>query len=272
MKLGVSNLAWHPDEENIALDTLLKLGATGVEVAPTRLGEWSSLNERVLVNFRKKLDDFGLAIPSVQAILFNRPDAQLLGDEVQFKRLREHIRVVGSICRTLGATVAVFGAPNNRRRGDMPLPYAISLGVDRMRKLGDIARESEFILGIEPVPAYYECDFLNRFDTLYSFISDCDHTNVKVHMDTACVALSGDDPVDKVSKYSESFVNFHISEPDLTDFSKPKCDHRAIGEALCQNSYSGWVVIEMREAEFGNIPRLKRAIQYALVNYLMPTT
>ena len=246
MKIGVSNLAWAPEAEAKALTLIAACGASGVEVAPAKIASWAELTPMRLAAFRNLCSDTGLAIPSLQGIFFGRPDVQLLQDAESFAAMCEHLHRVGVIAEMLGAGVVVFGAPHNRSCKGVSDVEA--LATERLRKLGDIAREHAIIVGIEPVPAQYGNDFAARASELLALLQTVRHPNVRFHMDCACVQLSGDSPVSAIldAAAADLLVHYHAAEPDLCSFTAPVCDHAACASALRQVKYDGWVVIEMR--------------------------
>lgn len=237
MKIGVSNLAWDPITETQALFSLTASGASGVEVAPTRIAPWGELATARLTAFRDICSAAGLTIPSLQAIFFGRPDVQLLQDTKSFAAMCEHLHRVGAIAEALGAGIVVFGAPDNRHRGDAD-------PIDRLRRLGDVARDHGIVVGIEPVPAIYGNDFAARASELIPLLRAVGHPNVRFHMDCACVQLSGDDPVTAILDAADLLVHYHAAEPNLSPLTTNS--HVACAAALRRAGFNGWAVIEMR--------------------------
>jgi sugar phosphate isomerase/epimerase len=266
MKLGVSNLAWDRSVEDAAFSLLREYGASGVEVAPTKIAPWEALTPDVLEAYRQKCQSYGLEISSMQAILFNCPDAQLLGDEAGFASLCRQMETVGKVALGLKAGVAVFGAPNNRSKGTLGDADARALALSRMRLLGDIARDHDYVIGIESVPEYYKCDFLNRIADVAAFVRECGHSHVATHFDIACVTLGGDAPAPAL-EVMDRFVHYHIAEPDLAGFESPKCDHDGVASVLSDRGYAAWAVIEMRQAGPDGLEGLKTALEYATRTY-----
>ena len=83
-RLAVSNLAWPTEQDDAAFALLARLGVAGVEVAPTRLAAWDALSAVQLADYRSRLAASGLAVSSLQAMLFGLPELQLLfhGDKI----------------------------------------------------------------------------------------------------------------------------------------------------------------------------------------------
>ena len=268
-KLGVSNLAWPARAEAAALALLAARGVRGVEVAPTRIAPWEELTPARLSGFRVSCAQAGLSVSSLQAIFYLKPEASLLGDAAGFSAMCEHMRVVAGIADALGAGVAVFGAPRSRLRGTLAPLDAILLGAERLRRLGELAATGGLVLGIEPVPASYGADFLNHARDVVQIVGLADHPCVRVHLDTACVTLAGDDPAEAIRDAAPLLAHYHVAEPQLGPFAAPLCDHASAGAALDAIDYAGWVVIEMRELEAADdgLDAIRVAIDCAQANY-----
>ena len=246
-RLGVSNLAWRPGAamQGRALATLARHGAAGVEVAPTRIAAWDEIGPVPLAAFRGACAAEGLVVSSLQAIFYGCDDAALLGSAEAFGAMQEQVRRVAGIAAMLGAGVAVFGAPRHRLRGTMPREAAMRAATDRLGVLAGLAASGGVVLAIEPVPACYGADFLNHAHEVIELVRRIDHPGVRVHLDTAGVALAGDDPAASIAAAGPLLAHYHMAEPKLGRFALPVLDHAAAARALDTLGYPGWVVIEM---------------------------
>lgn len=267
MRLAVSNLAWDRSVEQEAFSLVQKTGFAGIEVAPTKIADWTELSRSTLETFRLKCEAAMLEVPSLQAIFYGCADAQLLGDRIGFIKMHEHLKRVVDIAFHLGASIAVFGAPKNRQRAKLNEQEANLLAVERLRLLGDTCLDGGLVLAIEPVPEYYGSDFLTKASEVESITLACDHPAIRVHLDCACIQLGGDDPVDIAHRLGGRAVHYHIAEPDLASFAEPKCDHRAIAHSLRTSGYDGWGVIEMRQQGKNELRALQTALEFALAVY-----
>jgi len=265
-RLGVSNLAWAPGATAAALSMLARLGVRGVEVAPTRIADWDRLDVAAARDYRRRVEDAGLQVCSLQAILFGRPDVQLLADPAAFDRLTEHMRQVAEVAQTLGAGVAVLGAPRNRARGALPLEDAEALAADRLRVLGGITEPAGLAIGLEPVPAQYGADFMLRAAEVRRVVALTGHSAVGAHLDCACVMLGGDDIGTEVAATGAGLLHYHAAEPDIGPFDAPVCAHSEAAAALNGVGYAGWTVIEMREQPSG-LDAVERAVRFASQTY-----
>jgi sugar phosphate isomerase/epimerase len=267
MRLSVSNLAWPADQEAAAFGRLAALGVAGIEVAPTRIAPWAGLAPSVLADYRARVEDQGLFVSSLQAILYGCDDLHLLGDAASFAGLCDHVRRVAEIAATLGGSVLVFGAPRNRRRGDKPEAEVWPLGRDRLRRLGEIVAASNVAIGIEPVPAYYGGDFLCGWDDVLRMVREIDHPGIRVHLDTGCVGLGGGSIGEAVAASHQWLAHFHAAQPGLGSFAEPTENHAEAATMLRACGYDRWVAIEMREQETDPIGAMETAIHAVLGIY-----
>lgn len=267
MRLTVSNLAWPAEQEDTALALLASLGVQGVEVAPTRIAPWDSLPTPLLSAYRSRLESAGLVVSSLQAILFGRSDLQLLGKGAPFTDLLDHVRHVAEIAATLGAGVLVFGSPRNRLTDGLSAVDAWQLARERLRQLGEITAASGVVFGIEPVPAAYGGEFLAPWRDVLRMVQEVDHPGIRVHLDTGCVGLGGDNIAEAINASSAWLAHFHAAEPQLGPFDHPLPAHRDAASALHGIHYERWISIEMREQPETPLRAIETAVRFVKSTY-----
>lgn len=268
MQLSFSNLAWPTTDDDASFNLLRSMGVCGLEVAPTRIAGWDQLTAARLSEYRRKVSDKGLVVSSLQAIFYGKPEAQLLGPRSSFDIMLHHVRKIGSIRSVIGGGIAVFGAPRNRLRGDMAISEAWKLAAERLVELGDVAREFDLVIGLEPVAPDYGCDFLTTAPEVIRMVKEVRHPNIRVHLDTACVWLTGLAIADAIDDAGvELLGHFHIAEPDLGGFERPKAEHREAAVALRTIGYKGWLSIEMSDSGVDANAAIRAAIEFAAKTY-----
>ena len=247
MKLAFGNIAWGPDEDHAVPDLLRDNQVQGIEVAPTRLWpNWDGATPEAATAYARAMDEVGLATPSLQSLLFGRPDLQVFGSPRQQAELISHLAHVASLAAAMHAKVLVFGSPKNRDRGDLTPAQAMQHAIRFFRQAGQVCADAGVTLGIEANPSCYGCNFATRWQEAEELVRHCNHPGIGLHLDTACTLLAGDDPAAAVSQVADILVHVHASEPDLGPFSSPRTDHLAVGDALRAVAYSGWCSVEMR--------------------------
>ena len=246
LKLAVSNIAWSRDE-SLMLELIANAGARGIEVAPGKFGGWANVSPSKLTAYRELCGTYGLSIPSFQAILFGRPELQLLGVKRVFNDLKLHIQRVAELAAAADAKVMVFGAPRNRLLLGHSVKEGELIASDRLRELSEVAWEQGVSIGLEAVPSDYGGEMITDYRTSLDIVQRIAHPGLVFHLDAACTWLAGDSLADAIFASPEALQHFHISQPELAEFSEPSDYHQIAGAALASIRYSEWASIEMRE-------------------------
>lgn len=248
MRVAVSNIAWDPVDDNAVASLLREAGVDAVEVAPTKTwpdpraaGTGDAERER------ERWRSLGLEVVATQSLLYGRPELQLFGADDVREQLVDHLRHVVALGAALGASAQVFGSPRNRRREALPLADATAIAVDVFRELARGAQEQGTAIVIEANPEEYGADFLTSAHDAAALVEAVDSPGVRLHLDTACMVLGGDNPVECVRRYAQLVGHVHLSRPGLGPVGDPADPvHAAVVEALADVGYDGTVSVEMR--------------------------
>ena len=265
-KLAVSNLAWTGRDDQI-LPLLSFLGVEGVEVAPAKVAPWEQLSVASMAEFRQRAEGYGLKISSFQAFLFGKPELQLLGDEASFKALCEHMEFVGELAATAGAEVLVFGAPKNRLLLGHTTETAHRLAHNRFSKIADIVVGHGVKLALEAIPAAYGSEFMRSYRESLALAREVAHPGLAFHLDTGCTWVHGDDIAMAINEAGGDISHFHVSQPNLIDFSEPANYQIEAAAALNSACYERWICIEMLET-LDPVQSLIDAVNYVSNTYL----
>jgi len=250
LKFSASNIAWPTDSRTEIYRLLSSCGFAGVEIAPTKFSAWEGLNSAVAVEEGKRLSDYGLTASSYQAILFGRPDAQLLGSQASFTELKDHLKVLGEFAAKLsGGGPAVFGAPKNRLRNGLDEQASFSLGRDRFHELAETCYDYGLVLVLEPAPEFYGGDFLTTTDACADMVRAVDHPGFKLHIDTGCAVLEKAELAELAGRHGSIVGHVHLSRPNLVPFTPEDLDLPGAAASLSGYGYPGWYTLEMRETE-----------------------
>ncbi len=246
MKLAISNIAWERHDDSQVLQKLREFGVTGLEVAPTKVWpDWAGAGQQSAELYRKLMADEGFDIPSMQAILFGKPDLELLNPK-NHEAFLEHIRLVADIAAGLGAKVLVLGAPKNRKRGQKSMIAAMEIAGEFLRKVGEICFDRDCCIGLEHNPVEYGCDFITNAADARVLVDLIDHPGVQMHLDSAGIHMCGGD-IGTVINNIGSFVHYHVSEPMLEPIAGGVVDHEKAFRTLDEINYSGWISVEMKQ-------------------------
>ena len=267
MKLAVSNIAWDEPEQAAVLAAFPALGVTGVEIAPTKLWpDWAGADPAAARDVRLSIEASGFCIPAIQSVLFGLPDLQLFGRADSTRTLIMHLARVAELAGALGAAAIVFGSPRNRDRFTLSLAQAMDQAVPVLREIGDACAAAGTCFCLEPNPEAYNCNFLTHWQEVADLAERVNHPGIGIHLDTACITLANDDPVEAITSCGTAIRHFHISEPALGDFANPVIEHGRIGAALHSSGYDGFVSIEMRR-QADAIASVRQAVACARAHY-----
>ena len=101
---------------------------------------------------------------------------------------------------------------------------------------------------MEPNPAAYGTNFLNRVAQAEAFVRRVDHPAITLIVDVGALHMNGDfDTVEAVAGRAAPLVSHvHISEPNL-DPAPARVDQAArVMTAMTDAGYRGWFSIEMK--------------------------
>ncbi len=269
MKLAVSNIAWYNGCINEFTHFIADLGCSGIELAPSMV--WSdptksSWKERV--ELRNSFNDTGLDLTGFQALLFNRQELILFGDEKMRNAMLIFLTELMDLCNDLGGEVLVFGSPRNRNMGKLPKEKARPIALDFFKEIGKRAEERNVFFCIEPL-GRVETDFINTVAEAQQFIEDAGNPEgLGLHIDTK--ELIEENEI--IEPYlEESFAHakhIHISEKDLVCPGSAGFNHSIISKRIKASGYSRFVSIEMRRVE-GNVEgSIEQAVEYVKKCYL----
>ncbi len=267
MKLTVSNIAWSAALDQEAYSTLRRSGIQALEIAPTRLWpDWQGATPDAAQFLQQKFREDGFTVPSLQAILFAKPDCKLFGTEAERQNLLTHLLLCADLAAGLGATRLVFGAPKNRDRGELSMSAAFSQAAELFRKAAPYYTAREVCLCLEANPPQYGCNFITNSNEAAALVREVDSPGFRLHLDTACMFLAGEDIPAALESHRDILRHFHVSEPNLGSFDQPVIDHASVAAALASASYDGWLSLEMREGE-QPVTALSEAVQFVQSTY-----
>jgi sugar phosphate isomerase/epimerase len=268
MKLAVSNIAWPREQDAAVADVLVSRGVRGIEVAPTKI--WpdpTQGSEAEIDAYRRFWADRGLEIIAAQALLFGRPELTLFAAPAERERTVGYLRQIIRLCARLGARSLVFGSPKNRLIGSQDRAAVWPIAIDLFSRLAEIAVAEGTCVVLEANPPAYGADFIVRAAEAIDLVRAVNHTGFRLHLDTACMTLAGDPPVETIAAGFDVLRHFHVSEPQLGVVGNGPVRHAEFAAGLAD--YDGWVSIEMREGQPFCLDTLAGSIDFTARTYFV---
>lgn len=263
MKIAISNIAWTNEQEESVAELLKNLGVKFVEIAPTK--KWQDPNQASadeIAECVKFWQNQNLKIVAMQSMLFNRPDLQIFKNEKLRQETLNYLSKFIELAAKLGVKAMVFGSPKNRQRGTLGKKEAFVVAKDFFTELGKIAENNNIYFCIEPNPTDYSCDFITTAEEGIELVNAINSRGIGLHLDTACMMLSGDNISDSIKNAGDILKHFHVSTPSLgpvtSEFSS---QYNEAKKALENIEYDGFVSIEMRPVE--NLNSVEEAVEVA---------
>lgn len=271
MKLAVSSIAWTNEEETAIAEKLQELGVRNVEIAPTKL--WDDPTKTTVEQAKEYVDwwaQYDIAVSAFQSMLFARPDLKIFeGDDNRHETVAYMSKFL-ELAGVMGAKKLVFGSPKNRQRDEMPIEQANQIATNFFSELGDVALKNGVVLCLEPNAPQYNCDFVTNAAEGAELVRAVGKSGFGLHLDTACMALAGDDLSMSIRESEDILEHFHISSPMLEQVeARDDVDHASAAQALRDINYDKLISIEMRPGDTGtNVERIEKAVKFVQSTYL----
>lgn len=242
MKTSISNLAWTNINTATIIPKLRVAGIQGLEIAPTLI--WPDFKKNQLPEvseFSKTIRDEGLSVSGIQSLSFGRPELQLF-DTSTWPAFREHLKKMFEVGGHLNASVAVFGSPKNRIKGDINGIEANNIAIDFFASIIPDLVDNNIVLTLEPNAKAYGTDFLTNYTEVVLLSEEIGSPWIVPQIDTGCMWMSGDDIEKSFLFYRPGHV--HLSLPNLEIFPGAE-NFEPLLKVIELSDYSGWIVIEM---------------------------
>lgn len=258
MILGMSNIAWSPEDRFVAYAMLAEAGAFGLEVAPGMLFSRSADPLRPEQQEERRalaeIAGAGLSLVSMQSLLFGVENAALFGSADARMRFRDGMERAIELAGRLSVPNLVFGSPLQRRVPDgVSSAQARTLAAETFHALGQRAAAVGTVIAIEANPETYGTNFLNTLEEASSFVADLGHPSVRLVLDLGEMLVNGttSTAVSRIPGLVTTLNHVHVSEPHL---APAPADLGVVGpilNALYVSGYSGAVSIEMKRPQGG---------------------
>ncbi len=247
MKIAISNIAWQSQEEEKIAEIMQSFEIKGVEIAPTKIWQFPLLATNEEINSYKQFwQSRNIAIVAMQALLFGRKDLTIFENINKRQETFKYLGGMIELAAKLGARVLVFGAPKNRKIGNLTQIKAQEIASSFFYELGELAAKYNIYFCIEPNPTIYECDFIINSQQGLDLVTKTNSKGFGLHLDAAAMTLNQENISKSLSDCYEHLCHFHISEPYLQPITEGQVNHQIIAQTLINLSYQHWVSIEMK--------------------------
>lgn len=264
----MSNIAWAPEERLEAYAALAEAGFTGLEIAPGLLFHAAEdpfdPDPAILRAALDEVAGAGLALVSMQSLLFGVPGAALFGDAAARAGFETAMRRAIALGGRLGIPNLVFGSPAQRRvPEEMAMDEAVAQGAAVFRRLGDHAAANGTAIAIEANPEAYGTNFCTTLDEAERFVTAVDHPAVRMILDCGAQIMNGalERTAALLPRIAPRLNHVHVSEPDLAPAPAPgrPAALAPVFAALAAEGYAGAVSIEMKRPA-GGLPEVRAAL------------
>lgn len=262
MKLSISNIAWEPSEDTEVFELIKKYGFTGIELAPPKLfKDLSNVTDKEVEEYLEYMKLHGFKFPAMQSLLFGKPELKIFDDSRD--ETLKYLKKIIDLAQKLDVKVLVFGSPKNRFIGDMDKQKAQKIAIEFFRELGEYAHSKDIYFCIEPNAKEYGCDFITNTDEAIELAREVNSKGFSLHIDSAVMAMNGENIKDTLIKALPYTKHFHISEPFLELITTNKTNHQEFYKVLKELKYDKWVSIEMKNNVMdSNVEAVKNSLEF----------
>ncbi|MBF0320224.1 MAG: sugar phosphate isomerase/epimerase [Nitrospirae bacterium] len=270
MKLAVSNVAWYPKRHSSLIRLLSSLKCEGIELAASMVWDEpvdTSRQDRLLL--RRQIEDNGLKVTGLQALLYTRRELTLFGGQESRTQAIAYLTKMMDLCADLGGEVLVFGSPANRKIEGLSAQEAEVAAVEFFNKIGTLAAERGVFFCIEPL-GKTETNFINTVRDAEELIKKAGNpAGVGLHIDIK--ALIDEDEVN-APYITEGFArarHVHVNDPGLMPPGSMgfEREHTIVSEKIRASGYNRYMSIEMRRQEPDPEAAIRQAVKYVRTTY-----
>lgn len=268
--IAISNIAWSGEDNEAYLDLVASEGGRGIELAASLIwDEPVESSHRQRGQLRQMIESRGLVVVGLHALLFSRPDLQLLAAGEAGQQASEYLRRTIDLCADLGGRCLVMGGSKNRRRGELGVDEAKRRGVQVMRELGEYAAARGCYFALEALPPPV-CDFVMNLTESEEVVSLAATPGLRLHFDSGSASVTEQGTSDSVlTELMKNVSHCHVNDFELLPpgTKKPE-EHQRWARLLSDAGYEGWVSIEMRRS-VAPAETIQQAIKFVKANYLI---
>ena len=222
MRLGLTNLAWDPSQDEAVAGLLARLGVDAIDVAPSKyFADVAAVREAEVRRVRDWWLDRGIEITGMQSLLYGTQGLNLFGPPDVQQRMLAYLAAVCRVGAWLGATRLVFGSPANRNRAGLADAEAWARALEFFGRLAEVAADAGVTICLEGVHPHYGANFMTDTASSLRMARTLSHPSVGIVLDTAVVQLNGEDIEALLAEGAAWVRHIHASEKDLVPLGQP---------------------------------------------------
>jgi sugar phosphate isomerase/epimerase len=239
MNLALSNFAWDNQDSETIFKSLKENGIDNIESVLTKIKDWSELETKDIVSYKKYLDDNGIIPYSIQSLFYGVKCVDVTDVDI----IKSHFDKLIYYSKLLSVKVLVFGSPGLRKKTNKWEDSLIEIltYVDK-RLVG-----SNIKVLIEPNTSSYGGEFFHTVSEIVQFIDSNELKNVRTMIDTHNSILENVDPNVELVDYFNYIEHIHVSEPKLVVIKEDEF-HLNFSKTIKDSGYDKTITYEVMKS------------------------
>jgi len=207
MNLSISHLSFDEYNEIEIFKKLKSNNINFIEIVFSKIKNWDELKSKDVLNYKQKLESFGLKCLSSQSLFYNTGIKSI--NEIDL--ILNHFYRIINYSEILGIKTLVFGSPNIRKK---EIGWEDSISTI-FKKLDLFLEDKNLTIVIEPNSKIYGGEFFITVDEIVKFIVKENLKKIKTMIDTHNLILENISPQKMLTEYHSYISHIHISEENL---------------------------------------------------------
>jgi sugar phosphate isomerase/epimerase len=239
MNLALSNFAWDNQYSETIFKSLKENGINNIESVLTKIKDWSELETKDIVSYKKYLDDNGIIPYSIQSLFYGVKCTDITDVNI----IKSHFDKLIYYSKLLGVKVLVFGSPGLRKKTN---GWENSL-IEIFTYVDKILVDSDIKVLIEPNTSSYGGEFFHTVSDIVNFIDSNNLKNVRTMIDTHNSILENIDPNVELVEYFNYIEHIHVSEPKLVVIKEDEF-HINFSKTIKNSEYNKTITYEVMKS------------------------
>jgi hypothetical protein len=239
MNLALSNFAWDNQDSETIFKSLKENGINNIESVLTKIKDWSELETKDIVSYKKYLDDNGIIPYSIQSLFYGVKCVDITDVNI----IKSHFDKLIYYSKLLGVKVLVFGSPGLRKKTN---GWEDSL-IEIFTYVDNILIGTDIKVLIEPNTSSYGGEFFHTVSDIVKFIDSNELKNIKTMIDTHNSILENVDPNVELVEYFNYIEHIHVSEPKLVVIKEDEF-HKNFSKTIKDSGYNKTITYEVMKS------------------------